>query len=98
MFDERSPFKNKKIFVELLKSLNFKVDFYDISQIDGKYIKNLNHGLGLSTKLFFKLHLPQILKELLQDKSCKKEISYKCDDLIYTFKEEDNQIKLEIKQ
>ncbi|MBF7046813.1 DUF2920 family protein [Campylobacter volucris] len=98
VFDERSPFENKKIFVELLKSLNFKVDFYDISQIDGKYIKNLNHGLGLSTKLFFKLHLPQILEEPLQDKSCKKEISYKCDDLIYTFKEEDDQIKLEIKQ
>ncbi|WP_139471109.1 DUF2920 family protein [Campylobacter armoricus] len=98
VFDERSPFENKKIFVDLLKSLNFKVDFYNISQMDGKYIKNLNHGLGLSTKLFFKLHLPQILKEPLQDKSCEKEISYKCDDLIYTFKEEDNQIKLEIKQ
>ncbi|WP_139453489.1 DUF2920 family protein [Campylobacter armoricus] len=98
VFDERSPFENKKIFVDLLKSLNFKVDFYNISQMDGKYIKNLNHGLGLSTKLFFKLHLPQILKEPLQDKSCEKEISYKCDDLIYTFKEEDNQIRLEIKQ
>ncbi|TDJ87534.1 DUF2920 family protein [Campylobacter volucris] len=98
VFDERSPFENKKNFVELLKSLNFKVDFYDISQIDGKYIKNLNHGLGLSTKLFFKLHLPQILKEKLENKTCKKEISYKCDDLIYTFKEEDDQIKLEIKQ
>lgn len=97
VFDERSPFENKKIFVEFLKSLNFKVDFYDISQIDGKYIKNLNHGLGLSTKLFFKLHLPQILKEPLQDKSCKKEISYKSDDLIYTFKEENNQVKLEIR-
>ncbi|WP_263665704.1 DUF2920 family protein [Campylobacter sp. CNRCH_2016_0050h] len=52
--------------------------------------------MGLSTKLFFKKHLPQILQEPLKDKTCKKEISYKCDDLIYTFKEENDQIVLSI--
>lgn len=50
----------------------------------------------LSTKLFFKKHLLQILKEPLQDKICKKEVSYKCDELVYTFKEENHQIILNI--
>ncbi|MCW0186231.1 DUF2920 family protein, partial [Campylobacter lari] len=96
VFDERSPFENKKKFVYFLKKLNFRVNFFAISQIDNKFIKNLSHGMGLSTKLFFKKHLPQILQEPLKDKTCKKEISYKCDDLIYTFKEENDQIVLSI--
>ncbi|EAH9830168.1 DUF2920 family protein, partial [Campylobacter jejuni] len=53
-------------------------------------------GMGLSTKLFFKKHLLQILKEPLQDKICKKEVLYKCDELVYTFKEENHQIILNI--
>ncbi|EAJ7132268.1 DUF2920 family protein, partial [Campylobacter jejuni] len=96
IFDERSPFKNKENFVHILKELNFKVEFFAISQVDNKFIKNLNHGMGLSTKLFFKKHLLQILKEPLQDKICKKEVSYKCDELVYTFKEENHQIILNI--
>ncbi|EAI9949201.1 DUF2920 family protein [Campylobacter jejuni] len=96
IFDERSPFKNKENFVHILKELNFKVEFFTISQVDNKFIKNLNHGMGLSTKLFFKKHLLQILKEPLQDKICKKEVSYKCDELVYTFKEENHQIILNI--
>ncbi|WP_330849154.1 DUF2920 family protein [Campylobacter armoricus] len=36
VFDERSPFENKKIFVDLLKSLNFKVDFYNICRRKNK--------------------------------------------------------------
>lgn len=54
IFDERSPFKNKENFVHILKELNFKVEFFAIAQVDNKFIKNLNHGMGLSTKLFFK--------------------------------------------
>lgn len=96
IFDERSPFENKENFVHILKELNFKVEFFAVSQVDNKFIKNLNHGMGLSTKLFFKKHLLQILKEPLQDKICKKEVSYKCDELVYTFKEENHQIILNI--
>ncbi|MFG5097857.1 DUF2920 family protein, partial [Campylobacter lari] len=66
------------------------------NQIDGKFIKNLEHGLGMSIKTLIKKHLSKILEENLQDKTCKKEISYKSDDLIYTFKEEDSKIKLSI--
>ena len=64
--------------------------------IDGKFIKDLTHGMGMSMKLLIKKHLPQILYEKIQDKTCKKEISYESDNLIYTFKEENNQINLYI--
>ncbi len=51
---------------------------------------------GIPMKLLIKKHLLQILKEPLQDKICKKEVSYKCDELVYTFKEENHQIILNI--
>ncbi|EAI2146455.1 carbonic anyhydrase, partial [Campylobacter lari] len=38
------------------------------------------------------------LQEPLKDKTCKKEISYKCDDLVYTFEEINNQIILNIEK
>ncbi|MFG5098030.1 DUF2920 family protein, partial [Campylobacter lari] len=66
------------------------------NQIDGKFIKNLEHGLGMSIKTLIKKHLSKILEENLQDKTCKKEISYKCDDLVYAFNEDNNQIILSI--
>ncbi|VEJ55098.1 carbonic anhydrase domain protein [Campylobacter insulaenigrae] len=67
------------------------------NEVDGKFIKNLEHGMGIPMKLLIKKHLPDILKEKVKDKTCKKEISYKSDDLIYTFKEKDDKILLEVK-
>lgn len=98
---EIAPFEDKEELFSILKKLNFDVDLIKIiseKDIDGKFIKNLEHGMGMSIKTLIKKHLNEILKEPLQDKSCKKEISYKCDDLIYTFKEEDNKILLDIQK
>ncbi|HEG5919504.1 DUF2920 family protein [Campylobacter lari] len=94
-----APYKDKEELFDILDNLNFQYDSYIIdnkNQIDGKFIKTLEHGLGMSIKTLIKKHLSKILEENLQDKTCKKEISYKSDDLIYTFKEEDNKIKLSI--
>ncbi|MFG5096664.1 DUF2920 family protein [Campylobacter lari] len=94
-----APCEEKEKLFNILDNLNFKYDSYIIDnkdQIDGKFIKTLEHGLGMSIKTLIKKHLPKILEENLQDKTCKKEISYKSDDLIYTFKEEDSKIKLSI--
>ncbi|MBF7048675.1 DUF2920 family protein [Campylobacter volucris] len=99
-FDQYVPLEEREEYFNILKDLGFEIDFTKITsenEIDGKFIKNLQHGMGIPMKLLIKKHLDEILKEPSQDKSCKKEISYKSDDLIYTFKEEDNQIKLEIK-
>ncbi|MBF7069167.1 DUF2920 family protein [Campylobacter volucris] len=100
-FDQYVPLEEREEYFSILKDLGFNVDFIKITsekEIDGKFIKNLEHGCGIPMKLLIKKHLNEILKEPLQDKSCKKEISYKCDDLIYTFKEEDNKILLDIQK
>ncbi|EAK0952215.1 DUF2920 family protein [Campylobacter lari] len=100
-FDEYVPLEEKEEYVNILKEHGLDVEFIkviDEKQIDGKFIKNLTHGMGIPIKLLIKKHLPQILQEPLKDKTCKKEISYKCDDLIYTFKEENEQIVLSVER
>ncbi|MCV3545467.1 DUF2920 family protein [Campylobacter lari] len=98
-FDQYVPLEEKEIYFDILKNLGFEIEFNKIcdeKEIDGKFIKDLTHGCGIPMKLLIKKHLSKILEENLQDKTCKKEISYKSDDLIYTFKEEDSKIKLSI--
>ncbi|MCV3457672.1 DUF2920 family protein [Campylobacter sp. CNRCH_2016_0050h] len=100
-FDQYAPLEEKEEYVNILKEHGLDVEFIkvvDEKQIDGKFIKNLTHGMGIPIKLLIKKHLPQILQEPLKDKTCKKEISYKCDDLIYTFKEENEQILLDVQK
>ncbi|MCR6591396.1 DUF2920 family protein [Campylobacter insulaenigrae] len=96
--DNRSPYQNKELFYNLLTNMKFDTCLYgiDYKDVDGKFIKNLEHGMGIPMKLLIKKHLPDILKEKVKDKTCKKEISYKSDDLIYTFKEKDDKILLEV--
>ncbi|ECL2404494.1 DUF2920 family protein [Campylobacter jejuni] len=98
-FDQYVLLEKKENYFDILKELGFEVDFIKITdekEIDGKFIKNLEHGCGIPMKLLIKKHLLQILKEPLQDKICKKEISYKCDELVYAFEEENHQIILNI--
>ncbi|EAI3905178.1 DUF2920 family protein [Campylobacter lari] len=100
-FDEYVPLEEKEEYVNILKEHGLDVEFIkviDEKQIDGKFIKDLTHGMGIPIKLLIKKHLPQILQEPLKDKTCKKEISYKCDDLIYTFKKENEQIVLSVER
>ncbi|TXE86418.1 DUF2920 family protein [Campylobacter volucris] len=100
-FDQYVPLEEREEYFGILKDLGFEIDFTKITsekEIDGKFIKNLEHGCGIPMKLLIKKHLNEILKEPLQDKTCKKEISYKCDDLTYTFKEEDDKILLDIQK
>ncbi|EAI4429039.1 DUF2920 family protein [Campylobacter lari] len=98
-FDEWVSLEEKEEYVNILKEHGLDVEFIKITnnqQVDGKFIKDLTHGMGIPMKLLIKKHLPQILQEPLKDKTCKKEISYKCDDLVYTFEEINDQIILNV--
>ncbi|MCR6579167.1 DUF2920 family protein, partial [Campylobacter insulaenigrae] len=100
-FDQFVPLQDKEQMYNYLKELGFDIEFtkiMDQNDVDGKFIKNLEHGMGIPMKLLIKKHLPDILKEKTKDKTCKKEISYKSDDLIYTFKEKDDKILLEVNE
>ncbi|MCR6579342.1 DUF2920 family protein, partial [Campylobacter insulaenigrae] len=53
--DPATPADYKISMVEILKALNYEVDFHLIEEkdIDGKYIKDLEHGCGIPDKALF---------------------------------------------
>lgn len=112
-FDQYVPLEEKQRQVDILQKLGFRVEFFKITdekEVDGKFIKNLTHGMGIPMKLIIKKHLKPILEQMgggftklrgeaLEEKlprDYKKEIHYKSDDLIYSFKEEKGKILLSI--
>lgn len=98
--DEATPAEYKISMIEILKALNYEVDFHliDEKNIDSKYIKDLTHGCGISDKALFNKELP-IMLEKLKDKtfSMKEDsISYPCKNKVFTFKDENDKFVLEI--
>ncbi|RTJ44770.1 DUF2920 family protein [Campylobacter jejuni] len=100
--DEYDPLDEKIIFYKELKKLGFDATLHSItkeSQVDGKFIKNLNHGMGIPVKLLIKKELPLMLEKIKQNpkKDYKEKcISYPCEDLLYQFSEKDDKITLTI--
>lgn len=96
-----APPDEKLELYELLKRRNFDAKLYmikDTKQIDGKLIKNLKHGMDMSIKALIKKELPAMLEKILKNpkQDSLKSITYPCEDLTYTFKEEQDKIVLEI--
>ncbi|HEF1837087.1 TPA: DUF2920 family protein [Campylobacter jejuni] len=102
LYDEYVSLKEKTMLYEELEKLGFDATLCSItkeSQVDGKFIKNLNHGMGIPVKLLIKKELPLMLEKIKQNlkKDCKeKYISYPCEDLLYKFSEKDDKILLKI--
>ncbi|EOI3108629.1 DUF2920 family protein, partial [Campylobacter jejuni] len=68
----------------------------DESEIDGRFIKDLNHGMRIADKALFRKELPLMLEKLQKRKSLMQEnsISYPCGNKVFTFKDVENQLKL----
>ncbi|EFK9672480.1 DUF2920 family protein [Campylobacter coli] len=102
LYDEYVSLKEKTMLYKELEKLGFDATLHSItkeSQVDGKFIKNLNHGMGIPVKLLIKKELPLMLEKIKQNlkKDCKeKYISYPCEDLLYQFSEKDDKILLKI--
>jgi len=102
IFDkEIAPAKDKIELYEALKKLKFNATLHmikDESGVDGKFIKSLTHGMGMSYKLLLQKELPSMMEKILSQKNKKssKSIEYKCGDTIYKFSEVLDQINLEI--
>lgn len=100
--DEHASLKEKIELYKGLSNLGFNASLNSItkeSQIDGKFIKNLSHGMGIPMKLLIKKELPKMLEKIKQNpkKDYKEKcVSYPCEDLIYHFSEKDNKINLDI--
>ncbi len=98
---EIAPAKDKIELYEALKKLKFNATLHmikDESEVDGKFIKSLTHGMGMSYKLLLQKELPSMMEKILSQKNKKscKSIEYKCGDMIYKFSEVLDQINLEI--
>ena len=102
--NETAPAKDKTELYEALKNLKFDATLHmikDESEVDGKFIKSLTHGMGMSYKLLLQRELPGVMKKILSKKDKKdgideKCIEYKCGDLLYKFSEVSDQIRLEV--
>ena len=102
--DDIAPAKDKTELYEALKKLKFDATLHmikDESEVDGKFIKSLTHGMGMSYKLLLQRELPGVMKKILSKKDKKdgideKCIEYKCGDLLYKFSEVSDQIRLEV--
>ena len=81
----------KERLYTMLEKLGFNANLTiikDESEIDGKFIKNLEHGMGMSMKSLIKKELPPLLaQEFKHEKNEKREISYPSENLEYKFKE-----------
>ena len=83
--------QNKEKFFEILQNSGFEASLRvvkDESEIDGKFIKNLEHGMGMSIKSLIKKELPPLLaRHFPHENDEKREITYKSENLEYKFKE-----------
>ncbi len=102
--DHCAPPEEKAQLYEELRKLDFDATLYmikDESQLDGKFIKTLTHGLDMSIKTLISKELPPMLSKIAicEKQICKnKTVSYVTDDLEYKFFEENGKINLEIKK
>lgn len=97
--DHIANYYDKSKFYENLKLFKFDSNLTlikDQNQVDGKFIKNLNHGMDMSIKTLILKEVPTILDKLKTLKKPKKakKISYETDEWIYHFKQ--NKDKLEL--
>ncbi|HGH4017047.1 DUF2920 family protein [Campylobacter jejuni] len=96
--DPLTPANFKELTMQILKILGYDVslNLIDENKIDGKFIKNLDHGCGIPDKALFRKELPLMLEKLQGRKSFMQEnsISYPCGNKVFIFKDVENQLKL----
>lgn len=99
---EIAPPDEKLELYKYLRQFGFDAELYMIKnpdQIDGKFIKNLEHGMGMSIKTLISKEFPSMLEKIKRNpkKDYKEKcISYPCEDLLYQFSEKDDKISLKI--
>ncbi len=98
--DPLTPANFKEQTMQILKILGYDVslNLIDENKIDGKFIKNLDHGCGIPDKALFRKELPLMLEKskkkiFMQENS----ISYPCGNKVFIFKDVGDKFELVIK-
>ncbi|EOW3833172.1 DUF2920 family protein [Campylobacter jejuni] len=98
--DPLTPANFKQQTMQILKILGYDVslNLIDENKIDGKFIKNLDHGCGIPDKALFRKELPLMLEKLQKRKLMQENsISYPCGNKVFMFKDVGDKFELEIK-
>ena len=96
--------KEKAQLYEELRKLGFDATLHmikDESELDGRFLKKLTHGLEMSIKLLIAKELSPMLEKIAsrEKQICEnKSITYRSDGLEYKFSEANGRINLEIKR
>ncbi|EAJ2974439.1 DUF2920 family protein [Campylobacter jejuni] len=101
----KDPFntaKDKQTLFLAYKELGYDATLHlikDESEIDGRFIKDLNHGMRIADKALFRKELPLMLEKLQKRKSLMQEnsISYPCGNKVFIFKDVGDKFELVIK-
>ncbi|MBK2001160.1 DUF2920 family protein [Campylobacter sp. 2018MI35] len=99
--DLLAPAKDKIELYKCFKQLNLDATLHlirDEKDIDGNFIKSLDHGMKLNNRALFEKELPLVLEKLKDKKSPMREnsISYPCKNKVFKFRDEGDKFKLEI--
>ncbi len=100
--DEFNTSKDKQTLFLAYKELGYDATLHlikDESEIDGRFIKDLNHGMRITDRALFRKELPLMLEKLQKRKSFMQEnsISYPCGNKVFTFKDVGDKFVLCIK-
>ena len=99
-----APPEEKVQLYEELQKLGFDATLHmikDESELDGRFLKKLTHGLEMSIKLLIAKELPPMLEKIAsrEKQICEnKSTTYRSDGLEYKFSEANGKINLEIKR
>ncbi|EDO7965592.1 DUF2920 family protein [Campylobacter coli] len=100
--DTRASAQNKIELYKCYQELGYDATLHlikDENDVDGRFIKSLEHGLRMTDKALFRKELPLMLEKLQGRKSFMREnsISYPCGNKVFAFKDVGDKFKLEIK-
>ncbi|EEU6983776.1 DUF2920 family protein, partial [Campylobacter jejuni] len=100
--DEFNTSKDKQTLFLAYKELGYDATLHlikDESEVDGRFIKDLNHGMRITDRALFRKELPLMLEKLQKRKSLMQEnsISYPCGNKVFIFKDVGDKFELEIK-
>ncbi len=99
-YDPLTPCKFKIAYIESLQYLGYDATLHiiDENKIDGRFAKDLTHGMGIPDKALFRKELPLMLEKLQGRISPMQEnsIAYPCGNKVFMFKDQGMQLKFTI--
>ncbi|ECT4085660.1 DUF2920 family protein [Campylobacter jejuni] len=99
--DMGAPVQNKIELYKCYQELGYDATLHlikDENDVDGRFVKSLEHGLRMTDRALFRKELPLMLEKLQKRKSLMQEnsISYPCGNKVFVFKDLEDKFELEM--